>query len=149
MTLKQKIYDHYVKAIDDNVKMLQDVLNDLKESGANETKSTAGDKHETALAMLQMEQANISGQLKQMLNKKTSLERINPTLSATTIVVGSLIKTSHGYLFLSAALGKATIDGVSVTALSPQSPLGTTLIGLSKGDSAGINNRTYIIESVE
>jgi hypothetical protein len=43
--------------------MLQQVLADLKESGANETKSTAGDKHETALAMLQIEQANTRGQL--------------------------------------------------------------------------------------
>ena len=39
--------------------MLQQVLNDLKESGVNETKSKAGDKHETTLAMLQIEHTQI------------------------------------------------------------------------------------------
>jgi hypothetical protein len=63
MTLKQKIYNYYLQVINDKVYMLQQVLADLKESGANETKSTAGDKHETALAMLQIEQANTRGQL--------------------------------------------------------------------------------------
>ena len=57
MTLKQKIYKHYQQLINDKVQQLQKVLTDLKESSSNETKSTAGDKHETALAMLQIEQA--------------------------------------------------------------------------------------------
>jgi hypothetical protein len=63
MTLKQKIYNYYLQLINDKVHLLQQVLADLKESGSNETKSTAGDKHETALAMLQIEQANTRGQL--------------------------------------------------------------------------------------
>ena len=57
MTLKQKIYNHYLGVINDKIKLLQQVLADLKESSSNETKSTAGDKHETTLAMLQIEQA--------------------------------------------------------------------------------------------
>ena len=48
MKLKQKIYNHYLQVIHDKVAMLQNILTDLKESGSNETKSTAGDKHETA-----------------------------------------------------------------------------------------------------
>ncbi len=56
--------------------MLQQRLNDLKESGANETKSTAGDKHETALAMVQIEQANIRKQLEEALAQKVILEKI-------------------------------------------------------------------------
>ena len=35
---------------------------------------------------------------------------------------------------MSIALGKVTIDGIAVTALSPQSPLGTKLMGLSVAD---------------
>ncbi|HEY8689861.1 MAG TPA: hypothetical protein VIM07_11555 [Chitinophagaceae bacterium] len=149
MTLKQKIYNHYLQVINDKIKLLQKVLADLKESGSNETKSTAGDKHETALAMLQIEQANIRGQLKDVADKKTAFEKINPLLSPTKIVNGSLIKTSRGYLFMSIALGKATIDGITVTALSPQSPLGIKLMGLSAGDVAEINTVKYIIENIE
>ena len=149
MTLKQKIYNHYLGVINDKIKLLQQVLADLKESSSNETKSTAGDKHETTLAMLQIEQANIRGQLKDVLDKKTALEKINPLLTTTKIVNGSLIKTNKGYLFMSVALGKAIIEGIAVTALSPQSPLGTKLMGLTAGDIAEINNNSYVIENIE
>ncbi len=148
MTFKQKIYIHYLQVINDKIGLLQKVLDDLKESGANETKSTAGDKHETALAMLQIEQANTRAQLKEVELQKAALEKINPSLTPTVIVTGSLIKTNRGYLFLSIAAGKAIIDGKEVIALSKQSPLGKQLTGLKEGDTVVINNATYVIESI-
>ena len=149
MNLKQKIYNHFLGVINDKVAMLQKVLADLKESGSNETKSTAGDKHETALAMLQIEQVNIRGQLQEALTKKTALGKINPNVSAQVIVNGSLIKTNRGFLWMSAALGKTEIEHTNVIALSPQSPLGQKLMGLKTGDVAAINNIEYIIEGIE
>ena len=149
MTLKQKIYNHYLHLINEKVNMLLQVLADLKESGANETKSTAGDKHETALAMLQIEQANTRAQLQEVLAQKAALEKINPILSASIVVNGSLIKTNRGYLFMSIALGKAVIDDNAVIALSPQSPLGQKLMGLKAGDTASINNVEYVIKFIE
>ena len=148
MKLKQKIYNHYLQVIHDKVGMLQNILNDLQESGSNETKSTAGDKHETALAMLQIEQANTRVQLQEVLNQQAALEKINPEIYAATVLNGSLIKTSKGCLFISVALGRALVDDVAVIALSPQSPLGQKLMGLKVGESAEINNTTYLVESI-
>ena len=138
-----------MQVVNDKLRSLQRVLADLKESGSNETKSTAGDKHETALAMLQIEQANVGAQLQDVLEKKEALEKIDPALSSSKIVNGSLVKTDKGYLFISIALGKATIDGNPVIALSPQSPLGQKLMGLSAGNVAEINNTKYMIEAIE
>jgi hypothetical protein len=149
MTRKQKIYNHYLQIVNDKISLLQKVLADLKESGANETKSTAGDKHETALAMLQIEQANIRGQLAEALTQKAALEKISPLVITETIANGSLIKTDKGYLFMCIALGKAVIGGITVTTLSSQSPLGVKMMGLRVGDSAEINNNTYFIKSIE
>jgi transcription elongation GreA/GreB family factor len=149
MTLKQNIYNYYLNLLINKIGEVQQVLADLKESGANETKSTAGDKHETALAMLQIEQANKRVQLQEIVSQKNVLEKIDPTVSAQIIVNGSLIKTNNGYLFISVALGKATIDNINVIALSPQSPLGIKLMGLKKGDTAEINNNSYTIENIE
>ena len=149
MTNKQKIYNYYLQLVNDKVSRLQQLLADLKESGSNETKSTAGDKHETALAMLQIEQANTRGQLNDALAQKALLEKINPSLSASVIVNGSLVNTNRGYLYLSVALGKAVIENKAVIALSPQSPLGQKLMGLSVSDVAEINGNRYIIESIE
>ncbi len=135
--------------INEKIVMLQQVLADLKESGSNETKSTAGDKHETALAMLQIEQANTRVQLNEWLLQKAAYEKIDPTLGAPMIVNGSLIKTNRGYLFMSIGLGKAVIDHINVIALSPQSPLGQKLMGLKKGEVTRMNNIEYVIESIE
>lgn len=148
MTLKQKTYNHYLQVIHDKVDMLQKILDDLKESGTNETKSTAGDKHETALAMLQIEQANTRAQLQEVLAQKAALEKIKPTLSASIVVNGSLIKTNKGYLFMSTALGKAVVDNIAVIALSPQSPLGKKLMGLKINEACSMNNIEYKIENI-
>lgn len=149
MTLKQKIYNHYRQVSHDKIAMFQKTLADLKESGANETKSTAGDKHETALAMLQIEQANTREQLNEAQQLLTALEKINPLLSPQVIVPGSLIKTNRGYLFLSIAGGKAIIDGCVVMALSPQSPLGKLLLRSGKGQTVSFGRHNYLIESIE
>ena len=147
--LKLKIYNYYLQAINDKVKSLQNILADLKESGTNETKSTAGDKHDTGLAMLQIEQANVRAQLKEVLEQKVTFEKINPALSPVSIVNGSLVKTNLGYFFISVALGKAVVDGTTVIALSQQSPLGKLLRGLKVGGSADINNNRYVIENIQ
>jgi transcription elongation GreA/GreB family factor len=149
MTFKEKIYHHYLQIINHKVSLLQQVLADLKESASNETKSTAGDKHETALAMIQIEQANKRDQLKAMELQKVALEKIDPKISTNIITNGSLVKTNKGYLYMSIALSKAVIEDTTITALSPQSPLGSLLKGLTVGEIATINNTIYRIESIE
>ncbi len=52
-------------------------------------------------------------------------------------------------MFLSVALGKTVVEGITLTALSPQSPLGNQLMGLKAGDTAVFNNNEYYIETIE
>ncbi|MDB5247601.1 MAG: hypothetical protein JWQ40_1995 [Segetibacter sp.] len=149
MTFKEKIYSGCVQLIRNKIGLLQNALADLKQSASNETKSTAGDKHETALAMLQIEQENINKQLTDALAQKLVLVKIDPAVRPVKIVNGSLVKTNKGYFFLSVALGKIVADEVTVIALSPQSPLGIKLMGLKENDSVIMNGTSYIIESIE
>ena len=97
-------------------------MDDLKESATNETKSTAGDKHETALAMLQIEQKNTGVQLGNLLSQKTILDKIDPAIKPVHVTNGALVKTSRGYLFISIPLGRILVAGNIVIVLSPQSP---------------------------
>ena len=148
MTIKQKVYNNYLSLINGKIAMLQQTLADLKESGTNETKSTAGDKHETALAMLQIEQANTRAQLQNALEDAAILQNINSTIVADHIVNGSLVKTGKGYFFMSIALGKIVVDDVTIFALSPKSPLGIKLMGLKVGDTAIVNSNKYLVEVI-
>jgi hypothetical protein len=149
MTLKQKIHKHFTATAEQKVQRLQQVLAELKEAGTNETKSTAGDKHETALAMLQIEQANTRSQLREAQEQRAALEKINPLVSAPVVVAGSLVHTNNGLLFISTALGRAEVDGMTVIALSPQSPLGSKLIHAAPGANIMMNNISYEVLIVE
>ncbi len=149
MTFKEKIYQHYLQLINEKIRVLQQSLHDLTESAGNETKRTAGDKHETALAMLQIEQENSSRQLKETLAQKKVLEKIDAKLYTEQIVKGSLITTHKGIFFLSIGLGKATIDHQLIIALSPESPLGKAMLHLKTGDTCRLNGIDYLIEGVE
>lgn len=148
MLLKQKIQSHYFQFATTKIILFQQTLADLKESGANETKSTAGDKHETALAMLQIEQANKRKQLQEALEQKAALDKIAKVTNTTKIVPGSLVKTNKGFFYMSVALGKAVVDDVAVIAISPQSPLGAKLMGLCVNDSVEINGNAYMVEAI-
>jgi len=148
MLSKIKVHNHFANMLNDKMESLQKVLDELKESGSNETKSTAGDKHETALAMLQIEQANKRTQMQELLKQKSVLNKINPSLSTIQVVTGSLVQTNKGYYFISVAMGKAVIDEQNVIALSSQSPLGKILLGLKKGDTASFNQTQFLIEDI-
>lgn len=148
MEVKRIIYNRFLELITEKISGLEKVLVDLKESGANETKSTAGDKHETALAMLQIEQANTRAQLEELLKQKAILARINPSISATVVVLGTLIHSNRGIFFMSTALGKLEVDGMIIFSLSPQSPLGQKMMGLKSGDSVSFNGTDYFITQI-
>lgn len=145
---KIKVYHCFVQMVLDKISLLRQSLLDLKESSSNETKSTAGDKYETALAMLQLDQEKTSRQLQDALVQKALFEKIDPSIPAARVMNGSLVKTDKGYLFLSVAIGKILVDDEVVIAISPGSPLGKALMGLERNDAACINGNIYQIEDI-
>jgi len=77
------------------------------------------------------------------------LDKVDSSIVAETIILGSLVKANGIYLYLSLALPKISVDGVNVIALSPQSPLGSKLMGNKVGFTFEINGTKYTIESIE
>ena len=120
----------------------------LTEDSKNDAKGSAGDKHETALSMMHIEQEKLNRKLREVLEQKTVLDKIDSTTIAKTIIVGSLVKANGIYLYLSVALPKINLDGINIIALSPQSPLGNKLLGMKVGHSFEINTTKYSIEEI-
>ncbi len=149
MTFKEKIYQYYLQLITEKTRLLQKSLQDLTESAGNETKRTAGDKHETALAMLQIEQENISRQLKESFAQKSVLEKIDPTIHTEQIVRGSLVFTNKGLYYISLGLGKLNIENETVFAVSPEAQLGKLLLTKKAGDVFSFNNYDYKILQID
>ena len=145
---KQKVITVFMQQLNEVIQSYQNNLHDLNESAANETKSTAGDKHETALAMLQIEQRNARSRLEEVNKRKTLLEAAAAVKTAGRVVNGSLVNTNKGYFFIAAALGKIEIEKQVIMAVSPSSPLGGKLLGLQVGDEFGLHGNSFVIMSV-
>ena len=148
MTFKQKIYSYYLQLVQDKIDVFRDMISALTEDSKNDAKGSAGDKHETALSMMHIEQEKLNRKLREVLDQKIILDKIEATAITETIILGSLIKANGIFLYLSVALPKVAIEGINVIALSPQSPLGNKLMGMKVGHSFEINTTKYIIEEV-
>ncbi|OYQ34072.1 hypothetical protein CHU92_12105 [Flavobacterium cyanobacteriorum] len=146
--LKHKILSYYKQQTQDRIDAFRDMIAALTEGAANDAKGSAGDKHETTLSMMHLEQEKLNAKLAEFLEQKRVLDKINPDATGERISIGSLVQANNMYLFLSAALPKITVDGITVIALSPQSPLGSALIGKQKGDTFKIGTSGYVIEAV-
>lgn len=148
MTFKQKIHHHYVQQVQDKIDVFRDMIAALTEDSKNDAKGSAGDKHETALSMMHLEQEKLNYKLKEVIEQKTILDQLDSSLVHKTIALGSLVQANGMYLYVSSALPKVSIDGVTVIALSPQSPLGNKLVGNKIGFTFEINGTIFQIESI-
>lgn len=148
MLLKQKIHQQYLQLVQDKIDVFQDMIAGLTEDSKNDAKGSAGDKHETALSMMHIEQEKLTHKLKEALEQKSILDKIDTSQIHNKVAVGSLVKTNNLTVYISVALPKITIDTQNVFAISPQSPLGLELMGKQVGFEFEMNGTKYIIETI-
>lgn len=149
MPTKPQILSHYKSIVQERIETFQKMISDLTIDAQNDAKGSAGDKHEIALAMMHIEQEKLTQKLKEVLEQKNILDKIDDSQKHNIIALGSLVKANETYFFVSTALPKITIENQNIFALSPQSPLGTKLMGSKVGSEFQINTTKYSIQSVE
>lgn len=143
--LKQRLYEHCQQLLRDKHRHLHERMQALQNSAANETKSTAGDKHETALAMLQLEQEQLRRQLREASEQLAILDRIQPAVKNAQAGAGSLILTDKGTFFIATAIGRIRFEDEPYMVISAASPLGQRLLGTRQNDVITLNNTTYMV----
>jgi transcription elongation GreA/GreB family factor len=148
MNFKQSIHARYLQLVQDKIDAFRDMISALSEDSKNDAKGSAGDKHETALSMMHIEQEKLNMKLREFIEQKNVLDKISASSTGDKVALGSLVLANESYLYISAALPKITVDDKMVIALSPQSPLGQHLMGKTAGESFQINSTTYTIKSV-
>ncbi len=148
MTFKQKIKQHHLVLLQDKIDVYEDMISGLSKDAQNDAKSSAGDKHETALSMMHLEQEKLTNKLKETIVLKEILEKIDDSKNSTTIALGSYVTVNSMQLFISAALPKISIEGVTVLSVSPQSPLGSQLMGKKQGDIVNVNGTSFAISKI-
>ena len=148
MSPKQKIHQQYLQIVQDKIDVFQDMILALTEDSKNDAKGSAGDKHETALSMMHIEQEKLSNKLKESIEQKAILNKIDTSQIHNKVAMGSLVKTNNLTAYISVALPKITIENQNIFAISPQSPLGIQLMGKQIGFEFEINGTKYTIEKI-
>jgi transcription elongation GreA/GreB family factor len=149
MIFKQKIHQQYLQLVQDKIDVFQDMISSLTEDSKNDAKGSAGDKHETALSMMHIEQEKLTHKLKESIEQKSILDKIDTSQIHNKVAVGSLVKTNNLIVYISVALPKITIETQNIFAISPQSPLGSQLMGNQAGFTFEVNNSKFTIETIE
>ncbi len=144
---KTSVHASVVQEVTRRMIQLNELLQDAFDATANESKSSAGDKHETSRAMAQLEQEKIGGQLIEMTKLHAILQRIDPTFVSDSIQLGSLVETSSGWFYLSVGIGILNSSGNTLFCITPNAPVGKLLVGKKVQDSIEFNGKpTRIIQ---
>ena len=148
MSLKKDLHRQCVQLVEKRLKSIQNHIKDIQNSLLSETKSSAGDKHETGRAMLQLEREKAGHQLAEIETLKTMLSRINTEKRPGKVRAGSLVLTSQVHYFISVSLGALQTDGKTIYAISPGTPIGLLLMEKQVGDEISFNGNSFVIEEV-
>lgn len=148
MTFKEQIVTRYQLVLRDRLELFQDMLTNMSSNSRNDAKSSAGDKHETTLAMMHIEQEKIANKISQISEEIEALSKIDFGRNYQSIALGSLVYINDSYFLISIALPKITIQESNVFGVSLESPLCELIMGQKIGFECEINSTKYLVKDV-
>ena len=148
MNVKGRIYSKLSSLVSERIDSLETDLVAIQKDKNDATKSTAGDKHETSRALMQIEEDKLKVQLQNALNIQNQLTQINIELQNKKIEFGALVFTNQLNYFISVALGKIEIEEVTFYAISPVSPIAKSLLNKTIGDSVEFRGQKIEITNI-
>lgn len=147
-SIKTALHQRCLTLAEDKIASLQHILKETQQAANNETKSSAGDKHETGRAMAQLETEKLTAQLSEALNIKQNLAQINPTITSNMVVLGSVVYTNNVNFYIAASIEKVAVENQPFFAISPASPIGKLLLTKKAKETFSLNGNDYTILSV-
>ena len=148
MTIKQELYNQCNIFVESRLQSIQNTIAEIQESLLSETKSSAGDKHETGRAMLQLEREKAGKQLAEAQKLKETLFKIDLSKPSNIVCLGSAVYTSQANYFIAISTGKLTIGNTDFYAISPNTPIGKLLFSKQVGDEVTFRGENFIIKEI-
>ena len=130
------------------VQRLDEDIEALHESRQSETKSSAGDKHETGRAMVDQELSQLNQQREKTLRMRADVMGL-PERQLDTAQIGAVVETERLFYFISVSHGRLSVTSDKpVYALSPVSPAAQARLGKSAGETFQINGMMHEITAI-
>lgn len=148
LELKRQLFIQCKQFCSNRLTNIQRAIDDLQESLTSETKSSAGDKHETGRAMLQLELEKAGNQFAETQNLQQALSEINVSKTSAIICLGSVVITSKTNYFIAISAGELMFNNQIFYAISPITPIGKLLIGKQVGDLVSFREQAFSVVAV-
>lgn len=148
---KEEIHNRLLHELMSRKDRLEQAWKDVLESNQQEGKSSAGDKHETAAAMVHLEMEQLGKQLEELKRQVEEVVRWSPenVILDQRVVMGSLVETTTGLYYMITGYGKLEVEGKEVYVIGPASPMGKVLMGKASGERFEWGKVIGIIGSIE
>ncbi|WP_299119502.1 3-oxoacyl-ACP synthase [uncultured Tenacibaculum sp.] len=148
MNIKEELFKQCVAYVNKRMKTVEEIISSNKKALQSETKSSAGDKHETGRAMLQLEMEKASQQLSGIEKMKETLSKINLEGVTDVAHLGNVVVTDKNMYFLSISSGQLKIADKIYFSVSVSSPIGRLLLGKRIGESFVFNANKQTIKEI-
>jgi transcription elongation GreA/GreB family factor len=149
MSVKQQLYNKCEGFLNNRLEVIQNTISDIQNSLQSETKSSAGDKHETGRAMLQLEREKAGHQLAEIQKLNEALHKINPESEHYSVALGSVVYSTQSNYFIAISAGEIEIEGDKFYAISPSTPMAKLLFSKEVGDQIQFRSSTFVISKIE
>jgi len=145
LKIKEALFNQCQSFVNKRLQTVEAVLSSNQKALQSETKSSAGDKHETGRAMLQLEMEKAGQQLSGIVQMKVVLSKIDISKTSKNACLGSVIITAKVSYFLSISAGQLVVADKSYFAISVSSPIGKLLLGKQEKEVISFNGKTIEI----
>ncbi|WP_179009386.1 3-oxoacyl-ACP synthase [Winogradskyella forsetii] len=148
MTIKEKLYNRCLEFIDERLTTVNHTISDIQNALQSETKSSAGDKHETGRAMLQLEREKAGHQLAEIQKQQQVLQKINVESKHQKVTLGAVVKTTEANYFIAISAGKIEVETDSYFAISAATPIAQLLVSKRINDTVRFRETEFKIVEI-
>ncbi len=146
--IKEELNKNCKRIVEEKLETVNQIISSNLNALQSETKSSAGDKHETGRAMLQLEMEKTSQQFDSINQMQIALNRISSNNKSKIVASGNLVFTTLHNFYISISIGEIIVKDKKYYAISPSSPIGKILLGKQKGDNLIFNGKEFRIEDI-
>jgi len=148
LKIKEALFEQCEAFVNKRLYNIENAISSNQKALQSETKSSAGDKHETGRAMLQLEMEKAGQQLAGIVQMKEILAKIDLSKTSKNACLGSLILTEKAGYFLSISAGQLVVEDTVYFAISVSSPIGKLLLGKQEKEVLSFNGNPIVIHEI-
>ena len=137
-----------LNALNNQIEAIQNQITSLSEDAQNDAKSSAGDKHETGLAMMHLEQEKLNAKLTEFLDMQQVALKLSESKTVEKVVLGSIVKTSKAIFYVSVPIQPVNYKNTQVFCVSVHAPLIQSLLNKEVGAEVTFNNISHKIVEI-